>query len=116
MRTASSSTANRRSTPVSATLWHMGMSSSVRLAAMIPATWATASTSPLAMPPERMRPAVSADMRTRPSAWAVRTVGGFSVTSTMRARPWSLKCVSSMVQPPIRFMVRPAPLCPVSAR
>ena len=48
--------------------------------------------------------------------WAVRTVGGFSVTSTMRARPWSLKCVSSMVQPPIRFMVRPAPLCPVSAR
>ena len=42
-----------------------------------------------------------------PSGVARRWVTAFSVTSTIRARPCSLKWVSSpMVQPPISFMVR----------
>ena len=35
--------------------WHMGMISGVRLAPMTPAIWATVSTSPFFMPPERIR-------------------------------------------------------------
>src|SRR5699024_216114 len=97
MRTASSSTEKAMSRPVRATGWHMGISSCVRLAAMIPATWATASTSPLATPPVRISAAVAGAMWTVPSATAVRKVLALSVTYTIRARPWSPKWVSSMV-------------------
>ena len=61
--------------------------SGVRLAAMMPATCATVSTSPFFTPPERMSEKVSSFTSTRPAAVAVRWVGAFSPTSTMRARP-----------------------------
>ena len=75
----------------------MGISSGVRLAPMIPATWATVSTSPFFMPPLRMRAKVSSFTRTRAAATAVRRVTGFSPTSTIFARPCSLKWVKSFI-------------------
>ena len=65
-------------------------------------TWATVSTSPFFMVPFLMWVMVSGAMWTSPAATATRCVTAFSVTSTILARPCSLKCVSSdMVQPPI---------------
>ena len=78
----------------------MGMISPVRFAAMTPATCATASTSPFGTPPVRIASAVAGLMRTVPAAVAVRSVGVFSLTSTMRARPCSLKCVKSDIVSP----------------
>ena len=50
----SSSRESSRSTPSKATGWHMGISSGVRFAPMMPAICATVSTSPFFSPPERM--------------------------------------------------------------
>ena len=69
--------------------WHMGTSSLVRLAAWMPATRATASTSPLGRPPRWMSASVSARMATKPSATASRAVTALPETSTMRAAPRS---------------------------
>ena len=71
--------------PSTCTGWHMGISSAVRLAPMIPATWATASTSPFFIPPSRIRARVSRLTYTRAPARALRRVGAFSPTSTIRA-------------------------------
>ncbi len=69
--------------------WHMGISSEVFLAAMTPATSATARTSPFLPSPESARRRVSALIRTNPSATASRVVAAFPDTSTIRARPVS---------------------------
>ena len=93
--------------PVKGRGWHMGINSQLCLAAWMPATWATASTSPFFRVPFLIWTIVSGDTRISPAATARRWVTAFSVTSTIRARPCLLKWVSSpMVQPPISFMVR----------
>src|SRR5579862_5653890 len=67
--------------------WHMGITSAVRFAAMMPATRATASTSPLTIFPARISCSVRGRMRMTPRATASRSLIGLSLTSTMRARP-----------------------------
>ena len=61
----------------------------------MPATRATASTSPLVMAPEAIFEAVSGSMCTRQRATARRWVASLAVTSTMRARPSGSRCVNS---------------------
>ena len=73
----------------------MGIRSGVRLAPMTPAICATVSTSPFFIPPLRISAKVSGLTSTRAPATAVRRVGGFSPTSTIFARPRSLKWVKS---------------------
>src|SRR5215218_5549661 len=90
----SSSMANAIFTLVSISGWHIGISSGVFLAAMMAATCATASTSPLAARPSRIRATVSGCIRTNPVATARREVISFPPTSTMWARPDSSKWVS----------------------
>ena len=78
----------------------------------MPATRATASTSPLLMAPPAMSDAVSGRISTLQRATARRCVASFGVTSTIRARPngsrWvrrsgmNRKCRS---QPPIWLML-----------
>src|SRR3954463_16214221 len=92
--TPSASTLRVTSTLVSGSGWQSGMSSEVRLAAMIPASCAVVSASPLGS--ERRAPAVSALMRTRPEATARRRSEGLPPTSTMRTPP----CSSTWLKPP----------------
>src|SRR3954467_4284569 len=75
--------------------WHSGSRFGVCFAAWIPATRATASTSPLVMAPEAIFAAVSASMWTRHRAMARRWVASLAVTSTIRARPSGSRCVNS---------------------
>ena len=63
------------------------MVSAVRLAAWMPATRATASTSPLVTSRLATATVVSGFMKTLHRAVARRCVGSFGVTSTIRARP-----------------------------
>src|SRR4051795_2053736 len=70
------------------------MRSGARLAAWIPATRATASTSPLVTAPRATSEEVSGCMYTRPLATARRWVGSLGVTSTIRARPSGSRWVS----------------------
>src|SRR6476661_1433261 len=67
----------------------------VCLAAWIPATRATASTSPLVIAPEAILAAVDGSMVTRQRATARRWEGSLAVTSTIRARPSGSRCVNS---------------------
>ena len=67
--------------------WQSGMSSAVRLAAMMPASSATLMTSPLGPEPSMTSVSVSWSIFTVASATARRAVTGFSLTSTMRGRP-----------------------------
>ena len=56
---------------------------------------------------------VSRNLYTSAEQNTANQVTAFSVTSTIRARPCSLKWVSSpMLQPPISFIVRGVPLGP----
>src|SRR5579885_3287374 len=71
-----------------------GNHSGVCLAAMMPATRATASTSPFLWPAVWMRRKVAAFMRMRPAATATRWVMALADTSTMRASPFLLRWVS----------------------
>src|SRR3954470_10387175 len=80
--------------------WHSGSRFGVCLAAWIPATRATASTSPLLMAPEAIFAAVSASISTRHRATARRWVTSLAVTSTMRARPSGSRCVNSEADMP----------------
>ena len=70
------------------------------IAAEIPAMRATANTSPLGTVPSQSRATVSGAHLTKPRAVAERTVGVFSVTSTIRACPTESRCVSSIFGPP----------------
>src|SRR2546421_8147457 len=74
--------------------WQSGISSEVRLAAMIPATRATAIASPLASVASRTALTVSGLILTRHSATASRTLTGLAPTSTIRAAPDSSRWVS----------------------
>ena len=74
--------------------WHMGMIADVCLPAMIPATRAQASTSPLAALPSTIKSSVSGCMAMKPSATATRSVSGLAPTSTMRTWPLESICVS----------------------
>src|SRR5579862_2344090 len=67
--------------------WHSGISSWVRLAAMMPAMRAVPSTSPFLALPLRTMSSVFAVISTRPSATATRSVAGLADTSTMWASP-----------------------------
>src|SRR5580698_1577819 len=67
--------------------WHSGISSWVRLAAMMPAMRAVPSTSPFFASPLRTRFSVFAVISTRPSATATRSVAGLAETSTIWASP-----------------------------
>src|SRR5437879_8301706 len=71
----------------SASGWQSGISSEVRLAAMMPAMRAVPSTSPFLALPDTIRSSVVLLMTTRPSATASRSVAGLSETSTIRASP-----------------------------
>jgi hypothetical protein len=63
---------------VSSSVWQSGISSGVRLAAMMPAMRAAASTSPLGASPRRgSQPASPAPSALRPAATAVRVVTCF---------------------------------------
>src|SRR5689334_8308770 len=61
----------------------------------MPATRATASTSPLVIAPDAIFELVSGSMNTRHRATARRWLGSLAVTSTMRARPRGSRCVNS---------------------
>src|SRR5665213_2742588 len=67
--------------------WQSGISSCVRLAAMIPAMRAAPTTSPFLALPETISASVAAFIVTAPSAIAVRSVAVLAPTSTMRAAP-----------------------------
>src|SRR4051812_21704536 len=71
----------------SASGWQSGISSAVRLAAMMPAMRAVPSTSPFLALPDTIRSSVALVMTTRPSATASRSLAGLSDTSTIRASP-----------------------------
>ena len=73
--------------------WHIGMSSQVRFAAIIPAIRAQANTSPLGISPDKIRDRVWGCMDTTACAEAERRVTSFSPTSTIRAAPLSSICV-----------------------
>src|SRR3954470_16212344 len=67
--------------------WQSGISSAVRLAAMMPAMRAVPSTSPFLALPDTIRSSVALVMTTRPSATASRSLAGLSDTSPIRASP-----------------------------
>src|SRR5579871_3836355 len=77
--------------------WQSGISSCVRLAAMIPAIRAVPTTSPFLALPLRIMASVAAAMTTAPSATALRSVTGLSATSTMLAAPLSSRWVRDFV-------------------
>ena len=70
--------------------WQSGISSAVRFAAMIPASWAVVSASPFGS--SRSCRAVSGAMRTSAAATARRREAGLSPTSTMRTAPDGSTC------------------------
>src|SRR5919201_1135166 len=68
------------------------MRAAVCLAAMMPATRAAWSGSPLRTAPARMSRRASRDMAIDPRATASRLVTGLSPTSTIFTRPWLSTC------------------------
>src|SRR5262245_54616081 len=70
------------------------MSEAVCLAAMMPASRAVCSGSPLATLPDRINASAAALIVISPCARASRLVTGFAPTSTMRALPLSSRCDS----------------------
>ena len=93
MSTPPSVTVRSTVQPCTPMTWASGSSSGVFFAAWIPATRATARTSPFGTAPSRRRATTSGEQRTVPVAVAARTVGCFSVTSTIRALPASSRWV-----------------------
>src|SRR5262245_50298912 len=73
------------------------MRSGVFLAPITPATCATDKTSPLAIVPRRIFSRVSGWRMILARAVAARSVELLALTSTIRARPDSLKCVNSAI-------------------
>src|SRR5205823_4999259 len=91
-RTPPSMNSKSTLTLVSGSGWQRGIRSAVFFAAMIPATRATWSASPLGVPSWTAL-TVSGAIRTMHSAVASRTVAILSATSTIRAAPFSSMCV-----------------------
>ncbi len=83
----SSANRSRTSTWVREIGWQSGIRSLVLLAPVIPASFATVRTSPLARELEATRENACGERRTRPVATAERGDGSFRVTSTMDALP-----------------------------
>src|ERR1700733_548840 len=79
--------------------WHSGISSCVRLPAMMPAMRAAPSTSPFFASPLRTISSVSRCMITLPSATATLSVVALPDTSTMRASPLPLRWLSFFARP-----------------
>src|SRR6266567_3084403 len=76
--------------------WERGIRSGVFLAAAIPASRATARTSPLVILPARMAARVAGFMVTVARATAVRMVGLLPLTSTMTAWPLASKWLNDI--------------------
>src|SRR5215207_9961165 len=95
MSTRPSPTSIRTSTKLSASGWHSGISSAVRLAAWIPAIRAVPTTSPFGPSPRATAVAVAGVMSTTARATARRSVASLPPTSTIRARPAASRCVRS---------------------
>ena len=93
--TPSSVTARSTSTPWTPITCASGSSSGVRFAAAMPATLATARTSPLGTSPPRRAATTDGGHRTRPSAVALRAVTCLPLTSTIRACPAASRWVNS---------------------
>ena len=89
MRTPFFSTVTSTSACESVSGWHRGIRSDVRFAAEIPAIRAISSGLPLGDFSRRTLLIVARSIRINACACAVRDVGGFSVTSTIRTRPFS---------------------------
>ncbi|MNH30385.1 hypothetical protein D3C79_906770 [compost metagenome] len=105
IRTESGATAlSSTLTAVSSSGWHSGISSWVRLAAMIPAIRDTAKTSPLGWPPVQISARVSGFIRTQASAIASRRVSGLLLTSTMCAWPRLSRWVRGLGDSGVSFM------------
>ena len=98
MSTPSSAISRSTVQPCTPMMWARGSSSGVFFAAAMPATLATASTSPFGTVPVRSASTTSGDVFTVATAVAERTVGSLAVTSTMRAWPRASRCVNSMSQ------------------
>ncbi len=80
--------------------WHMGISSAVRLAAMMPAILAVVSTSPLGRARRLSRSKVSAFTSTTARTMAMRWVGAFPPTSTMVTLPSPVMWLKAASSPP----------------
>src|SRR5690606_11587210 len=93
-----SSSARSTVTEVRARGWQSGMRSGVRLAAMMPASRATDSTSPFFTPPSRIIASVAGCMITEPLAVALRSVISLSETSTITALPSASKWVKPAIK------------------
>src|SRR6478609_5193011 len=89
--------------------WQSGISPWVRLAAMMPASRAAPSTSPLSALPATTKSSVSRRMMTLPSATATRSVAFLAETSTMRAWPRGSIWVSSLLSSNGGFGLRRTP-------
>src|SRR6185437_10481471 len=89
--------------------WQSGISPWVRLAAMMPASRAAPSTSPLRALPATTKSSVSRRMMTLPSATATRSVAFLAETSTMRAWPRGSIWVSSLLSSSGGFGLRRTP-------
>ena len=83
--TPPSSISRSTTQPCTPMTWASGRSLGVRFAAAMPAMRATASTSPFGTASSRSADTTAGGQTTNPRAVADRTVGAFSVTSTMRA-------------------------------
>ncbi len=81
--TWSASSARSTSHPWTPIVWARGSRSGTRFAAWMPATRATARTSPFGTVPSRRAVMTRGEQSTRQTAVASRTVGVFAVTSTM---------------------------------
>ena len=75
--------------------WQSGISSLVRLAAMIPASWAVVSASPFGSSPRRAT--VSGAISTVARATARRRESGLSPTSTIRTAPSGSTCERPLI-------------------
>jgi len=100
MATWSSAISRSTAAPCTPITCARGSRSGTRFAAAIPATRATARTSPFGTVPSRRAASTCGEHVTRPTAVADRTVGCFPVTSTMRACPRGSRWVNSIRTPP----------------
>jgi len=82
--------------------WHSGTRSAVRLAAMIPASSAVRTTSPLGASPASVAASVAGWQVSVPCARAIRRVDALSDTSTIVARPSLPICVRPFILQPQR--------------
>lgn len=98
-RTPSVSSARSTVAPCTPITCASGRSSAHFFAPAIPAIRATANASPFGTEPSRSASSTAGEQCTMPLAVALRTVGDFSVTSTIRAWPAASRWVKVMGSP-----------------